>query len=408
MSDTVRIKVENITKIFGDHPDRALRLVQEGASKDEILEKTGQAVGVNDVSFDVFDGETLVIMGLSGSGKSTLIRCINRLIEPTSGKVHIDGTDVTTLIPAALVHFRRQKFGMVFQHFALFPHRSVQRNVEYGLEIQGVASDERTKKARDALSLVGLSGWEEAKPEQLSGGMQQRVGLARALAVDPDILLMDEAFSALDPLIRRDMQHELISLQERVKKTIVFITHDLDEAIIIGDRIIIMKDGAIIQTGTAEDILMRPATDYVAKFVEDMDKTKVLTSRNVMTSARAVAYLSDGPRTVLHKMQEAGLSSIFVVKRDDTLQGLIHADAASESLKRNEKSLEKIIERDIQTAGLEDPINSLYPKLTDTSLPLAVVDENNKLMGVVIKGSLLAGLAEGTEEHGEEPEGGGG
>jgi len=402
----IRIVVENVTKIFGDHPGKAIRLLKDGVSKEEVLEKTGQAVGINDVSFNVREGETLVIMGLSGSGKSTLIRCINRLITPTSGKVYVDDVDVTALTPKELIRFRRRKFGMVFQHFALFPHRSVQRNVEYGLEVQGVDVEERARKAREALDLVGLAGWEEARPDQLSGGMRQRVGLARALAIDPDILLMDEAFSALDPLIRRDMQHELIALQERVKKTIVFITHDLDEAITIGDRIILMKDGAVVQTGTAEDILTRPATEYVAKFVEDIDKAKVLTARNVMIPPRTTAYPTDGPRTVLYKMQETGISSIFLVKRDDTLQGLIHADAASQALKRGEKSLENITDRNVQTVAPEDPVNTLYPKLANTSIPLAVVDEQNKLLGVVIKGSLLAGLAEESGQTAPEPEGG--
>ena len=240
------IRVEGLTKIFGRHPDYALKLLAQRRTKEEILSQTGQAIGLADVSFEVQAGETLVVMGLSGSGKSTLIRCINRLIEPTQGKIFIDDVDITLLDHPTLLEWRRHKLSMVFQHFALFPHRDVRANVEYGLEIQQVEVNVRREKAQQALKLVGLDGWEEAMPSQLSGGMQQRVGLARALAVDPDILLMDEAFSSLDPLIRRDMQHELVSLQQRVKKTILFITHDLDEALEIGDRVILMRAGRIV------------------------------------------------------------------------------------------------------------------------------------------------------------------
>jgi glycine betaine/proline transport system ATP-binding protein len=301
---TEKIKTENLTKIFGPHPEYAYPLLDQGLSKEEIRERTGQAVGLTDASFVVNEGEILVIMGLSGCGKSTLIRCLNRLVEPSRGHVWVDGQDITQFSHKELLELRRHKFGMVFQHFALFPHRSILANAEYGLEIQGVERGTREQKAREALSLVGLEGWENATPAQLSGGMQQRVGLARALAVDPDILLMDEAFSALDPLIRGEMQNELVSLQARVKKTIIFITHDLDEALKIGDRIILMKDGGIVQVGTPEEILTRPADSYVERFVEDVDKSKVLTARAVMMPVRAVAYAGDGPRTALHKMSD--------------------------------------------------------------------------------------------------------
>ena len=245
-----KIVVKNLYKIFGPHPKKAMHLVKEGRSKEEIMEAIHHGVGVVDVSFDVKEGEILVVMGLSGSGKSTLVRCINRLIEPTAGEVIVDGQDVMTLSPKELRTFRQKHFGMVFQNFALFPHRTVLHNAEYGLEIQKVDSSKRKEAALQALEQVGLKGWEDAFPDQLSGGMQQRVGLARALALDADIMLMDEALSALDPLIRRDMQDELIDLQDKMQKTIVFISHDLDEAIKLGDRIVLMKDGVIVQVGT--------------------------------------------------------------------------------------------------------------------------------------------------------------
>ncbi|MGA7801966.1 MAG: betaine/proline/choline family ABC transporter ATP-binding protein, partial [Gammaproteobacteria bacterium] len=336
-----------------------------------------------------------VVMGLSGSGKSTLIRCVNRLIEPTYGSVWIDGQDICRLNHNELLQLRREKFGMVFQHFALFPHRNIISNVEYGLEVQGEPAARRREKAGEALNLVGLEGWESAMPGQLSGGMQQRVGLARALAVDPDILLMDEAFSALDPLIRRDMQHELVSLQERVKKTILFITHDLDEALKIGDRIILLKDARVVQVGTPEEILTSPATRYVERFVEDVDKTRVLTAGAVMARARVVAYPNDGPRTALHKMDEESFSSLFVVKRDYTLLGLVRVDAASEAASRGDRTLEGIIEHDIPTVTLDTPLSTLIGILAQWTAALPVVDDQHKLLGVVVKAGVLDALAEG-------------
>ncbi|KJS83322.1 MAG: glycine/betaine ABC transporter ATP-binding protein [Peptococcaceae bacterium BICA1-8] len=390
-----KIKVENLTKVFGPNPKRAFPLLEKGLSKDEILEKTKLAVGVGGVSFEVNQGEILVVMGLSGSGKSTLIRCLNRLIEPTSGKILIDGEDITNISLDQLLELRRKKFGMVFQRFALFPHKTVQQNAEYGLEIQGVERNIRAKKAREALELVGLKGWESNYPDQLSGGMQQRVGLARALAIDPDILLMDEAFSALDPLIKREMQDELLALQSRVQKTIVFITHDLDEAIKLGDRIVLMKDGKVVQEGTPEEILTNPATKYVEKFVENVDMSKVLTARTVMKKSGNVAYPKDGPRTVLHKMQEAGISSIFVVNKENRVQGVVLAENAAEAIKRGEKDLTNIIETDIKIVEPETPVHDLFPLMTDIRYPLAVVDDDRKLLGVIVRGSILAGLAGG-------------
>ncbi|MFO7316453.1 MAG: glycine betaine/L-proline ABC transporter ATP-binding protein, partial [Bacilli bacterium] len=277
-----KIKVEHVTKIFGKHVNAALKLVKQKKSKTEILNETGATIGVYDANFTVNEGEIFVIMGLSGSGKSTLIRLLNRLIDPTSGNIYIDGQNISKLNKKELRNIRREKMSMVFQNFGLFPHRTILQNTEYGLEVKGVPKEERRLKAEKALDNAGLLAYKDQYPSQLSGGMQQRVGLARALANDPDILLMDEAFSALDPLIRKEMQDELLELQQKMKKTIVFITHDLNEALRIGDRIALMKDGQIIQIGTGEEILTNPANDYVRSFTEDVDRSKVLTVENAM------------------------------------------------------------------------------------------------------------------------------
>ncbi|HON37546.1 MAG: quaternary amine ABC transporter ATP-binding protein [Desulfomonilia bacterium] len=396
-----KIVVQNLYKIFGNHPRKGVKLLKQGYTKDQILEKTGLGVGIADVSFHVDEGEILVIMGLSGSGKSTLVRCLNRLIEPTEGKILLEGTDITSLNKEELRQLRQKRFGMVFQHFALFPHRSVIRNIEYGLEVQKVPSSKRRERAMKALEQVGLKGWEDSYPDQLSGGMQQRVGLARALALDPDIMLMDEAFSALDPLIRRDMQDELIKLQEKMHKTIIFISHDLDEALKLGDRIILMKDGRIVQEGTAESILSNPADDYVAKFVEDVDISKVVTAESIMKNPGVVAsYAHDGPRAALRKMRQAGLSSIYV-QHKGRLMGIVRAEDASAALKAGEKDLKNIIVTDIQKVSPETPAYELFPLLAESS-PLAVVDSEEHLMGVIIKGSLLAALAEGVQTNGND------
>ncbi|NMA01847.1 MAG: glycine betaine/L-proline ABC transporter ATP-binding protein [Clostridia bacterium] len=388
-----KIRVENLVKIFGHNPQRGVELLEKGLTKDEIMKQTGLAVGVGGVSFQVEEGQILVVMGLSGSGKSTLIRLLNRLIEPTAGKVFVDDEEVTAMNAERLREIRRTKFAMVFQRFALFPHRTIIENVEYGLEIQGIDPEVRLDKAKKSLELVGLKGWEDKYPEQLSGGMQQRVGLARALAVDPDILLMDEAFSALDPLIKKEMQDELIALQNRVQKTIVFITHDLDEALKLGDKIILMKDGIVVQEGTPEEILTNPATDYVEKFVEDVNMSKVLTAQGVMKKVNNVAFPKDGPRTALRKMQEEGISSIFVVNGNFQVQGVVAAEDAARVAELGEKTLDSIILRDIQTVSPETSVKDIIPLMTDSRFPIAVVDDNSKLLGIIVRGSVMAGLA---------------
>lgn len=292
------IEIRNIFKIFGPDPKSALGLAQAGADKDEILARTGNTVGLHDVSMSIEKGETFVVMGLSGSGKSTLIRHLNRLIDPTAGSISFGGEDILAMDIPALNAFRRKRLGMVFQRFGLLPHRNVMDNVAYGLEIQGTARKEREAAASKWIERVGLAGYETKFPDQLSGGMQQRVGLARALATDPEVLLMDEAFSALDPLIRSDMQDELMKLQAELHKTIVFITHDLDEALKIGDRIAILKDGKLVQVGRPEEIVLKPADDYVQAFTRDVNRSRVLRAKSIMAPINGTgheAFTSDRP-----------------------------------------------------------------------------------------------------------------
>lgn len=379
--------------MFGRRPKHALKLLEQNKSKDEILKETGNTVGVNQASFEVEDGEIFVIMGLSGSGKSTLVRLLNRLIDPTTGSVWVDGEDLASMNDKELREVRRKKMSMVFQKFGLFPFRTIMQNVEYGLEVQGVAKENRQEKALSSLELVGLKGYEEQYPDQLSGGMQQRVGLARALANDPDILLMDEAFSALDPLIRKDMQDELLDLQETMKKTIVFITHDLDEALRIGDRITIMKDGAIVQIGTPEEILTNPANEYVEKFVEDVDRSKVFTAENIMVRPETVNVEKDGPRVALQRMRDANISSIYVVKRNRELMGIVHADDVSKAVKENEKDLTPLVNTEVPSVTFDTPMHDLFETASTSSVPIAVIDDNKKLHGIIIRSTVLSALS---------------
>jgi len=386
------IQVENLSKIFGKQAKKATKYLDEGLSKDDILEKTGNTVGVNRASFNVEEGEIFVIMGLSGSGKSTLVRLVNRLIEPTEGSVYIDGQDLAKMDSKSLREVRRQKLSMVFQRFALFPHRTILENAEFGLEVQGIDKEERKKKARESLEMVGLGGYINQFPSQLSGGMQQRVGLARALANDPEILLMDEAFSALDPLIRKEMQDELLELQESMQKTILFITHDLDEALRIGDRIALMKDGKIVQIGTPEEILVNPANDYVEKFVEDVDRSKVLTAEHIMKRPETVDIEKHGPRTALERMRKEGLSSIYVTDAKRKLHGYVMADDVAEAVKNDQKDLKEIMRTDILKVEKDTSMSEIFNLIHDAPVPVAVV-ENDRLQGIIVRGAVIAALA---------------
>jgi glycine betaine/proline transport system ATP-binding protein len=391
------IQVQNLYKIFGINPDRVFPLLERGLSKEEILKKTGCTVGINNASFEIEKGEVFVVMGLSGSGKSTVIRCLNRLIEPTKGKVLLNGDDIMTMGKEELMNARRTQLSMVFQHFGLLPHRTVLANTEYGLEISGIPKSERSEKAVRALELVGLAGYEASYPSQLSGGMKQRVGLARALANDPEVLLMDEAFSALDPLIRNNMQDELLELQARMHKTIVFITHDLDEALKIGDRIAIMKDGAVVQIGTPEEILTQPANDYVRAFVQNVDKTRVITASSIMRKPETIIYPKDGPRMAARKMQQGGHSSIFVVDSDRKLWGLLTIDDALDLEKKNERDIRPKLITDLYVASPDTPISDLFLTAVQAKYPIVVRDENGTLRGILDRATVLREVAETTE-----------
>lgn len=395
-----KVQVKHLTKVFGKRSQAALKMVQEERPKTEILEKTGATVGVYDANFDVNEGEIFVIMGLSGSGKSTLIRLINRLIEPTSGDIYIDGKDIAKMDKEELREIRRHKMSMVFQNFGLFPHRTILENTEFGLEVRGVSKEERTKLAEKALENSGLISFKDQYPGQLSGGMQQRVGLARALANDPEILLMDEAFSALDPLIRREMQDELIDLQANVKKTIIFITHDLNEALRIGDRIALMKDGQIMQIGTGEEILTNPANEYVREFVEDVDRSKVLTASNIMAPAITTNIELDGPMVALQRMKTEEVSMLLAVDKKRQLRGYITADEAHRARKRG-LSLEEVMTEEINAIPKDMLVSDIFNIIYDSPMPLAVV-ENDRLLGVVIRGRVIEALAGTTDLTDEE------
>ena len=385
------VEVKNVTKIFGKSPKAAVELLKKGSSKKDILKETGHTVGVKDVSFSIYPGEIFVIMGLSGSGKSTLIRMFNRLITPTLGEILINNEDIVKMDAARLRNMRQKKISMVFQNFALFPHKTILENAGFGLEIQKISDKERHEKAMNALAVVGLKGYENQFPSQLSGGMQQRVGLARALASDTDIILMDEAFSALDPLIRKDMQDELIEIQENFKKTIIFITHDLDEALRIGDRIALMKDGSIIQLGTPEQIMIEPANEFVEKFVEDVDLSKILTASHIMKRPEKIS-IDRGPRVALEIMRKQGYSSIFIVDRKQKLLGALSAENARLAIDQG-KQIAEMMTTDIPTVKESALLVDIMEMMATSSLPISVLDEENRIKGIVIRGALIGALA---------------
>ncbi|KKB78165.1 glycine/betaine ABC transporter ATP-binding protein [Devosia soli] len=390
----VKLKVQNVFKIFGNRPDEALRLLQSGHSKENILKTTGQTVGVQDASFDVEEGEIFVVMGLSGSGKSTLVRMLNGLIRPTSGQILIDADDVASCGSGKLRDIRRQKIAMVFQHFALFPHRTILENAAYGLKIKGVPAEQRHARARKALEQVGLSSWADSKPSDLSGGMQQRVGLARGLATDPQILLMDEPFGALDPLIRREMQDELLALQKTLKKTIIFITHDLNEALLLGNKIAIMKDGRIVQIGTAQDIVSSPADDYVAAFVADIDRGRVFTAETVAREAATVQLGSDTAGDAMRTMEEENRNAVFVMDGDD-IAGVVtyqQAAAADRDSGPVDVPLADVLITEFSTTNADTQLADLYGPAS-SGLPIAVTDAGNRLVGVVEPEAVFAQLS---------------
>jgi len=406
------IRAENVTKLFGRKAAEGARRLAAGADIDE-LRALGVTPAVVNASFTVERGEIFVVMGLSGSGKSTLLRMLNGLLEPTAGRVEIDGRDIAHLPAKQLRLLRQEKISMVFQHFALFPHRSVLDNAAYGLEVQGVDRRERERRARHFLKLVGLAGWEDKLPGQLSGGMKQRVGLARALTADTDIVLMDEAFSALDPLIRREVQDLLLDLQAQLGKTVVFITHDLNEAMRIGDRIAMMRAGRIIQIGTAEQILTDPADDYVAQFVADVDRTRVLTAASVMEPALVTVPAGGGPRTALRTMRKHQTSEAFVLGRDRKLLGSVRAVDVVEAVRMQVDTLDDLINDDLDPVSPDTVVADLFGRCAESTLPVPVVDDAGALVGVIPPVTLLAALSAdgdvqerpGPQEPDGEPDG---
>lgn len=387
-----KIEVKNLVKIFGSKPKLALKRLKEGWTKEKILKTTGQTVGVNNASFTVDEGEFFVIMGLSGSGKSTLIRCLNLLNRPTAGEILIDGEDIVKYDRQQLREFRQNKVAMVFQNFGLFTHRTVLGNVEYGLEIRNIHKDKRKQIALEALESVGLKGWEDKMPTELSGGMQQRVGLARALANNPDILLMDEPFSALDPLIRRDMQIELLEIQSKLKKTIIFITHDINEAFKLGDRVAVMKDGKIVQQGTPEEILNNPSNEYIEDFVKSIDRTKVIQAKNIMRKPNALVSTKDGVRVAIKEMQASNISSVFVVGKNMELEGIVTIDDCVDAVKNKQSSLKELLRHDYYKTSPDDYIENLLENAAKSKYPIVVVDDENKLLGIIVRTSILSGL----------------
>ncbi len=391
------LDLKNITKIYGPRPASALERFRDGADRDTLLRETGHTLALNNVSLSIPEARTTVIMGLSGSGKSTLVRIINRLIDPTAGEVLLDGTDLITLDPEELKAVRRERITMVFQHFALLPHRTVLSNVSYGLQIKGMKRAERDAQAAEWIKLVGLEGYERSRPGELSGGMRQRVGLARALAVNGDILLMDEPFSALDPLTRRDMQDLLVQLQDRLKKTIVFITHDLDEALTLGDSIAMLKDGEIVQTGTPRDFLLSPRPGYVADFMRDANRLRGLRASNVMMDAPVVIQDTERPFSVLRKARAAESDIVYVVDSRGRPRGVVTADAARAAASATTGTAAGIMDR-LPVISPDATLDEVVQPLMATPHPLPVAKmglsgPQGPLLGIVSRNSLLAALA---------------
>lgn len=391
-NNNIILNVENLSKIYGSGKNEAIKLRESGADKDSIYKKTGATIALWNVSLDIKKGEIFVIIGLSGSGKSTLVRCFNLLNKPTSGKVFYEGQDIGKYDKKELNDFRRDKISMVFQNFGLMSHRNVLGNVEYGLEVKGVNKEERHKKANEMISMVGLDGYDDEPISSLSGGMKQRVGLARALANDPEILLMDEPFSALDPLVKKDMQFELLSIQRKLDKTIVFITHDINEAFKLGDRVAIMKDGEVIQVATPEEMSSKPADDYVKQFIDSADKTQVISVRNAMSTPNSIVRLKDTPNYAKNIMRNNKVSSAYVVGEKMRFEGVITIDDAIKASKE-QLSISDVLITGTYTATPDALINDIIDIAAKTRFPIAVIDENdNTLKGIISKADVLSSI----------------
>jgi len=401
LSQADKLVVRNLFKVFGDSPEEGIRLYREGLEKTEIFERTGMTLGVTDASFSVREGEIFVVMGLSGSGKSTLVRMLNRLIEPTAGEILVDGTDIARMSQAELIAFRRKHISMVFQSFALMPHLTVVQNTAFGLELSGVDRAEREQRAMTALEQVGLAANAQSYPNELSGGMQQRVGLARALANDPTIMLMDEAFSALDPLIRSEMQDELVALQEGEKRTIVFISHDLDEAMRIGDRIAIMEGGRVVQVGTPDEILNNPADDYVRSFFRGVNVSNVLSAGDVAVKQDVVMFERDGTvRAALQRLGGAGREYAYIMDKRQHFHGVVSVSSLEAEGRSPQPELTKAFLPDIEPIRADTSIGEIIGPVAQAPCGLPVVDENNRYVGVVSRALLLEALNREGAENG--------
>ncbi|MEA3513828.1 MAG: glycine betaine/L-proline ABC transporter ATP-binding protein ProV [Campylobacterota bacterium] len=393
--ESKKLVVKNVFKVFGDNPKKALSMLDSGLSKEEIFDKTGMTIGVKDASFEINEGEIFVIMGLSGSGKSTLVRLLNRLIDPSSGQIYIEDTEITNLNDKELIDIRREKISMVFQSFALMPHMNILDNTSFGLELSGVEKKDRYEKAKIALEQVGLKGYEESYPNELSGGMQQRVGLARALANDPAILLMDEAFSALDPLIRTEMQDELLKLQSEQKRTIVFISHDLDEAIRIGDRIAIMQGGEIAQIGTPEEIINNPANDYIKSFFKGVDVTSVLTASNIARKVRSTIINKEGTgiKTALEYIGDFDDDYAYFIEKNGKYIGLLSLETLQAQKAKGGTVHDAIVNECSINENLQ--ISEIIANIAAHTYPTAVIDDDGKYKGTISKSRLLKVFDEG-------------
>lgn len=386
------LNVRNLYKLYGMEKGTATRLKKSGVDKDEIFKKTGVTIAIWDVSMDIVKGEVFVIIGLSGSGKSTLVRCLNMLNKPTSGQILFKGKDISKFNKKELADYRKNKVSMVFQNFGLMSHRDVIGNVEYGLEIKGIPKSRRQIKSREMISMVGLEGLEHEPITSLSGGMKQRVGLARALANDPEILLMDEPFSALDPLVRKDMQFELLSIQRKLEKTVVFITHDINEAFKLGDKVAIMQDGELIQTATPEEMNENPANDYVKQFIESADKTQVISVKNVMITPNSIVRMRDSLNYAINMMKSNSVSSAYVVAEKMRLQGVITIDDAVRANKEK-LTIPDILIRDIATTYPDALLSDIISMAAETKYPIAVITEDRNLKGIVSKAQVLSSMS---------------
>ncbi len=385
------LEVRKVSKLYGTERNKAKKLKSDGKDKDYIYKKTGATVALWDVNLDIKEGEIFVIIGLSGSGKSTLVRCFNLLNKPTSGNILFKGEDISKYKGEELRNYRRNKISMVFQQFGLMSHRGVLGNVEYGLEIKGEDKNIRQEKAREMISMVGLEGYENEPISSLSGGMKQRVGIARALANNPEILLMDEPFSALDPLVRKDMQFELLTIQKKLNKTIIFITHDINEAFKIGDRVAIMKDGEVIQVDTPENMTTNPKTEYVRRFIDSADKTQVISVKNVMTKPNSIVKLKDSPQVAVKIMRANDVSSAYVVGEKMGFKGIVNIEDALKASKEG-LSLESVLIKNILTTSQEVLLSDIIQMATETKYPIAVVEADGSFQGIVSKTNVLSSI----------------